>query len=205
MHRRIRFVSLLSALCALPLTAASVTAGPPWISVEYPSNPHDRTTRNAAFLVHAYHHGDHILPTLSATLEGLVDGRRRTIEATVERTSRRGVYAVRAERPGEGAWIAVVRMRQGDAPATALVTLGARNAVLAVDVPVERREGWHIPRDVGEADIAAALRNVRALAVSDAAEGTGTEGGTALAGAALVLVLLVSVARRQARPRDTVA
>lgn len=197
MHRTIRMLPLPGALCALALAAAPVLAGPPWISVEYPSNPHDRTTRGATFLVHAFHHGDHIAPVLSATFEGLVDGRRRTLSATVERTSRPGVYAVRVERPADGTWIAVVRMREGQAPATALVTLGARNTVLAVDVPVERREGWHIPRAVSEAEITAALRNARTLALADDEAGDGAPRTAATAALALALVVLVGRRNRR--------
>lgn len=188
MHRTIRILPLWGALCTLALAALPVAAGPPWVSVEYPANPHDRSTRNAAFLIHTYHHGDHIRPELRATLEGLIDGQRRTIGARIEATSRPGVYAVRVQRPASGAWIAVVRMRADRAPATALVTLGARNAVLAVDVPTEQQDGWHIPREVTEAEIAAALRGVRALAASDD-NAAGGPGRIALAAVLLVVAV----------------
>jgi len=39
---------------ALPRTAA---AGPPWIGVELPANPHMEATRGALAVVHLYHHG----------------------------------------------------------------------------------------------------------------------------------------------------
>jgi len=171
MYRTMRVVLFGSAVSVFALAAQPVAAGPPWISVEYPANPHDRSTRDAMFLVHAYHHGDHIRPEIRATLEGLIDGQRRTIEARIAETGRPGVYAVYADRPADGTWIAVVRLRADRAPATALVTLGEGAVVSAVDVPVLRQDGWKVPRDVSEAEIIAALRTADALA--SGADGTG--------------------------------
>ena len=51
---RVRAAMIAAALVTL---AAPALAGPPWISVEHPSNPHHPSTRGAAFLVRAYHHG----------------------------------------------------------------------------------------------------------------------------------------------------
>ena len=173
-----------AALCALALSASVALAGPPWIAVEYPANPHDRTTRGATFLVHTFHHGDHIAPTITATFEGLVDGKRQTLPARVERTHRTGVYAVRGDVPDEGTWLAVVRMRAGTAPAVALVRLGADAQVLAIDVPTdESRDGWSIPRDISERDIGAALRDGAAARTASGA----------YAGLALAMMVLLGV------------
>ena len=44
---------------ALTLTAfSSALAGPPWIAIEYPANPFDRTSRDAFLTVRTYHHGE---------------------------------------------------------------------------------------------------------------------------------------------------
>ncbi|HEX6058177.1 MAG TPA: hypothetical protein VFZ11_04085, partial [Gemmatimonadaceae bacterium] len=59
--------------------AAPATAGPPWISIEYPANPLDRTTKGAYLLVHAFHHGTPVGLPVRGTAEGLVNGARRTI------------------------------------------------------------------------------------------------------------------------------
>lgn len=149
------------------LFAGAAAAGPPWISVEYPANPHERTTRGALFLVHAFHHGTSIDVPLQARFEGLVDGERRTIEATIEATHRRGVFAVRGAVPMQGSWVAVVGLTDEQSPADALVTLGANGTVFAVEVPTDRdREGWYIPRTVEEQDIVRALHAAARLAHS---------------------------------------
>lgn len=183
---------VLTACCTLALTASAALAGPPWISVEYPANPHHPTTRDATFLVHAFHHGEHIAPTISATFEGLVDGRRQTLTARITRTHRAGVYAVRGDVPPAGTWLAVVRLRDGTAPATALVTLGDDAQVLAIDVPTDRsRDGWSIPRDVSEAEIVSALRAANGMRTAQQDEGS----NAAYAGVALAMLALAGVGR----------
>jgi hypothetical protein len=181
----------LLALGAIAVSVNPAQAGPPWIAVEYPANPHHSSTRGATFLVHTFHHGDHITPSITASFEGLVDGRRQTRQARVAATHRAGVYAVRGDVPSDGTWLAVVRMRAGTAPATAVVTLGSDAQVLAIDVPTDRsRDGWYIPRDASEADITAALRSAR-IAREGGARSTG------YASAALVLMMVVGVAVRR--------
>ena len=84
--------------------------GPPWISVEYPANPHDPSTRNASFLIRTYHHGDAIEPPMRAVAEGLVDGQRRTVKLEVRPTGLRGVFAVHCDLPDQGVWIVAVTL-----------------------------------------------------------------------------------------------
>ncbi len=190
------------ALVSTFVFAAGATAGPPWISVEYPANPHERTTRGALFLVHTFHHGTMIEGAVSASFEGLVDGQRRTITAAIERTHRNGVYAVRGAVPVDGRWVAVVRMQDGNAPAAAIVTLGASGAVLAIDVPADRnREGWYIPRAVDERDIDHALHAAAGLAAFDAGHSQNAPVPMSWAGA-LGLLLLCAGAVRVARTRN---
>src|ERR687895_302195 len=116
---------LLASITLLAVTAAArgpsleaaarpVSAGPPWISIEYPVNPFDRTTRGAHLLVHAYYHGTPIAYPVSGTAEGLVNGERRTITLRFETTSRTGVYALRRQWPSEGAWMLVISVTQGE-------------------------------------------------------------------------------------------
>src|SRR3970040_2287683 len=72
----------LAAALAIPLAAfthAPVAVGPPWISIEYPVNPYDATTRDAFLQVNAYHHGTPVTIPVGGTAEGLVDGKRQSI------------------------------------------------------------------------------------------------------------------------------
>jgi hypothetical protein len=173
----IRFVPAAAALAVTLVLTAPVQAGPPWISVEVPANPHHASTRGATFLVHAYHHSDPITPSMRAHAEGLVKGQRRTIPLAVTSTNRPGVFAVRADLPAEGTWLVAVTFTEGpNATATALVSLGPAGRVLAVDVPSDRtRDGWVVPRAVAPHDIDAALREAARSADADnAADRAGT-------------------------------
>lgn len=167
-------LTLLAAALALPLLTAATTAapiaapaaddavGPPWISVEYPANPHHPDTRDALALIHTYHHGSARAAPMAGRAVGIVDGRTVTAPLSVERTYRPGVYAVRGELPS-GAWVLAVDMTEG-AEASALVALNGNREVTAVRIPGERRDGWVIPRTATSADVDALLRTSVALA-----------------------------------------
>ncbi|MGH7507492.1 MAG: hypothetical protein ACRELX_17695, partial [Longimicrobiales bacterium] len=181
----------------LVLVASPLLAGPPWISVELPSNPHHPATRDALFLVHAYHHDASIAAQLAGTAEGLVDGKRRSLPLAIAPTSRAGVYAVRGDVPRSGAWVLVLTLAQGaESTATALVRLGRDGTVAGVTVPSDRSaDGWTVPRAVQASDVDAALRDVARIAALETASAATSHFAIAgLAGIPLVL-LMVGLAR----------
>jgi len=143
---------------ALFIAATPVLAGPPWISIEYPSNPHHPSTRDAAFLVRLYHHSDAIEVPVTGRAEGMVRGQRRSVDVKVSRTAFAGLYAVSGLPSEAGSWVVVITMKQGESPATALITLGNDGAPLTVRVPSRRTaDGWVVPVGVKIADIDAAV------------------------------------------------
>ncbi|HEX7121230.1 MAG TPA: hypothetical protein VF178_02590 [Gemmatimonadaceae bacterium] len=151
----------------VPVGSAAVV-GPPWISIEYPVNPHDATTRGALLLVHAFHHGTPTQFPVVGTAEGLVNGERRSVQLEFTRTSRTGVYALRQQWPAEGMWTLVISVRpsarDGDV-ASAVVDLTPSGEVASVEVPVRQQDGWSIPQSVAMSEIDARLRErARALA-----------------------------------------
>lgn len=154
---------MLAASLTLASAAAAV-AGPPWISVELPANPHHASTRDASFMIRAYHHSAAINVPLQGVAHGLVDGRRVSMPLDIRSTNVAGLYAVRAALPRNGAWVLAVTLSQSEtATATALVSVDGRGRVVAVDVPSDRtRDGWTVPRAVTSGDIDAALRAVAA-------------------------------------------
>lgn len=155
MFARIRALSL-AALFTAALTAPAVAhAGPPWISVEYPINPHDQSMRGAFLLVHVFHHSTPIVFPVQGTAEGIVNGERRSIKLEFTETSRTGVYALRRQWSTEGVWTLVIK---GEGGATAVVELGADGAIASVTVPSRQDRGWTIPTDVSMTDIDNALR-----------------------------------------------
>jgi hypothetical protein len=161
----------LSLIFAAALTVASVTpalAGPPWISAEYPSNPFHDDTRGALMLVHTFHHGFARQFPLSGVAEGIVKGRRQTVQLQVTPTYREGVYAVRGSVPKDGNWALVITMNdtETNAKASLLASMNGSNEILAVNVPHDLKNGWIIPRAATSAEIDAALKS--AIAVSNA-------------------------------------
>ncbi len=180
MNRR-QLLSRALALAAVPLAGALIAAGPavvvfgpPWISIEYPVNPHDRTTRGAFLLVHAFHHGTAMNIPVTGTAEGIVDGKRRTVELKFESTSRTGVFAVRKQWSPEGTWLLAITVHQSpnDDGATAVVELSPAGEIASVRVPVERRDGWEIPKRVTAQDREAALTALATRSRAELARGT---------------------------------
>lgn len=154
--RRLLSLALL-ALPAVPLHAADL--GPPWISIELPANPHDRTTRDAFLLVHAFHHGTPTGFPVSGVAEGLVNGQRRTVQLNLKATSRTGVYALERQWANEGEWTLVITVEQGKDDVAQAVVQVSQGQVIAVQVPTDRRDGWSIPRRITRQEIENSLRN----------------------------------------------
>ena len=164
------FVSPLKralAVIAVSLVAAGVAvAGPPWIAIEYPVNPHDPATRDAFMTVRTYHHGDQVGHELTGTAEGLVNGQRRSMRLDIRRLPQAGGYAVRWRKPADGTWVLVVSSSQdGKHMATAVVTVDNAGRVARVSVPSRPVEGgrWQVPRAVAASEVNAILRGVSAL------------------------------------------
>jgi hypothetical protein len=181
---------------ALTLTTASVAlAGPPWISIELPTNPHHASTRAAAFLIRAYHHSTSINAPVAGRAHGIVDGRRVALKLDISATNMAGVYAVNTALPRDGEWVLAVTLTESaDATATALVSVDA-GRIVAVEVPSDRtRDGWNVPRKVTDADIDAALR-----ALTVAGEPTARNFHAALVTLPVLLVGAVLVRRRYSR------
>jgi len=77
MNRTLLRTALL--VLALTVTAFSTAlAGPPWIAIEYPANPFDRTSRDAFLTVRTYYHGNLLARTVAGTADGVVNGTRQT-------------------------------------------------------------------------------------------------------------------------------
>lgn len=178
------------ALAALVLagTASPALAGPPWISVELPANPLDRSTKGAYLLVHSYHHERAIALAVRGRAEGLVNGERRSIPIELERTSREGVFAVRQSWPKEGNWVLVLSVGDEKGPATALVGIGRDGEVRSVRVPSRQQDGWTVPEIVTPADVDRALRTLAQRDTQGAVQ-LGMLGG-------MVLLGLVGLARK---------
>lgn len=144
-----------AAPLAAPLVGATALKWPPWLSIEWPVNPFDRTSEGALLLVHAAMH-DHT-PTradLTGAAEGLVSGQRRTVPLHFDASSVPGIFSLRSQWPTEGTWL--LRITLGGST-TAMVTLDARGDVASVQVPTRGAGHDRIPRSVTSGEIDATL------------------------------------------------
>lgn len=191
------FTPGLRALATAALLTVGFTlpalAGPPWISIELPANPLDRTTRGAFLLVHTFHHDRTITLSVQGRAEGMVNGQRKSFPLTFESTSRNGVLAVRRTWPEEGNWVLVITAGPDDGGATALVSVAADGEVRGVKVPTIARDGYTVPKAVTPDDVNGALRQLASLEQSRKAKAFG------LAGGLLLLPLAVGVMARRKR------
>ncbi len=160
MQTRIRSLALAALAGVLLAAPAFALKGPPWISIELPVNPYDRSMQGAFLLVHAFHHGTAMGYVVSGTAEGIVGGERRSLKLEFAETSREGVHALKRTWPKEGTWTLVIKANQGpDDAATAVVDLGSDGEVAAIRVPTTQRGEWTVPARVAMGDIDAALRS----------------------------------------------
>ena len=151
----------LLAIGSLFTVTAFAASGPPWISIEYPANPHDAASRGAFLMVNAFHHGTPMAFPVSGTAEGIVNGQRRTVSLEFKGTTRPGVYALHKQWSDEGVWTLVLSVTQGKGDgntATAVVELASNGTVASVTVPTRRQGQWLIPIGVSIADVERGLR-----------------------------------------------
>jgi hypothetical protein len=160
----------LGVVALLTMIASAVAiAGPPWIAIEYPVNPHDPGTRGALLTVRTYHHGELMSYEVTGTAEGIVDGRRQTMALDIRRLTQVGMYAVRWQKPAQGTWMLVITSKQnGSHAATALVTIDSQGQVAEVSVPSDPIENgrWRVPRKVAAAEVDAMLKANAATALA---------------------------------------
>lgn len=197
MMGRAGWIRALALGALVPLfTTSPAQAGPPWLSIEYPANPHDRVTRDALMIVNTYRHGTPMQFPVSAVAEGVVDGQRRTIPLRVTRTPRTGAWAVSGDLP-RGAWVVVATMTETGSThrATLLAGLDAEGNLVGTRVPHRVQEGWRIPQEATRAEVEAMLRST--VAMSAASE----RSRSASAGWGLLLLVPAVVIGRGLRRR----
>lgn len=161
--RRRHFAALaLLALAAVPSVHARMAGGPPWLSIELPANPLDPSTRGAFLVVRTYHHDKSVPFPVEGRAEGMVNGVRKSLPLTFERTSTEGALALRKTWPSEGAWVLVITGMPGKGSVTALVSIAEGGEVRQVRVPSRSVENgrWIVPEQVSAADVDAALNRL---------------------------------------------
>ena len=155
MLRLIRATALAAFVVAATAAKPAHAKWPPWLSIESPVNPFDASVRDAVCLIHtATHEGTPALSDVSASAEGLIGGKRRTIALKLDATSKPGVFAVRKQWPSEGTWVLRISLFS---TTTAIVALDREGNVASVRIPTTLAEGRPIPRAVVARDIDSTL------------------------------------------------
>lgn len=158
---RVAAAALLFAAIAAPLNA-----GPPWISIELPGNPFDQQARDAFLVVHAFHHGEAVEYPVSGVAEGVVNGVRKTIPLTFQKTSRAGAFGVKKQWTDGNVWVLAFTVTQAkNDVASALVTIAADGHASRIETltkPGER--GLLFPRGHERRDIDAAMQLAQSAA-----------------------------------------
>ena len=151
-----------AALLALPAVAV---AGPPWVSIELPANPLDRTTRGAYLLVHSFHHERVITMNIMGRAEGIVNGKRTSLPLTFRETSRGAVFALDQSWPKGQAWVLVITTGavDGKGGATALVGVGPDGEVRSIKVPNRKQGDYIVPMDPTAQEIERQLQTLAGL------------------------------------------
>lgn len=158
-------MSLAVAMTLVAATASPALAGPPWLSIEFPANPMNKSAQGAYLLVHTFHHDQTGSFVVEARAEGLVNGQRKTLPLTLDRTDREGVYALKQSWPTTGDWVIVITGAPGEGSVTAMVSIADGN-IRGIKVPTKKVENgrWTVPTQVTQADVEAELRSLVALA-----------------------------------------
>lgn len=155
-------------LAALIVTAALGGAGGFYLSVERPAGD-DPALRGAVLVVRPTGCHEPAKARLTATAEGIVDGKRQSRPVTLHAVGE-GVYTVRQEWPAEGAWVLSLTGTYRGQTTSALVELGAGGAVVSrtaggTDLPVHLIHGKAGRDDLASA-LASAQRRVAAVATT---------------------------------------
>lgn len=153
----------LLPLVALVAIATPLLAGPPWITVELPPNPFDRASRGAFLLVHAFHYsGESGEEPVVGRAIGVVDGQKRTVKLSFERTSRPGVYALRNAWGDKGEWTLVLTNEQANhGGAAEIMVKVSGDRVVGVEAATKASAHAELPlepRRFTDAEIEASLK-----------------------------------------------
>jgi hypothetical protein len=154
--RRMRVLGIaLFAAVASPLNA-----GPPWISIELPGNPFDQQARDAFLVVHAFHHGEAVDFPVAGTAEGVVNGVRKSIPLTLQKTSRPGAFGVKKQWTDGTVWVLAFTVTQArNDVASALVTIGKDGHASRIETLTKPGAGGgFLPRAHGRQDIDKAMQ-----------------------------------------------
>ena len=119
--------SLLLAIVATLASATVTLAGGFQLEIEAPSSS-SAEMKGAALLVRTYGCHQPWDAAVSATAEGLIDGKRQSIAVELTRTTQ-GVYAIKQQWPSKGVWVVAITGQYNGITSSALVEMGTDGKV----------------------------------------------------------------------------
>ena len=147
----------LFAMAVTLVTAASLVAGGFALEIGKPSANPEAQAKNALLVVRGYACHDPQKTTVTATAEGIVNGKRETIPLKLIALSDQTTYALTRQWPGDGRWVLSLVVANPNFS-------GQPSAIIRVDGnSVDFAGVKRFTRTPGTADIEAAL-NTTALA-----------------------------------------
>jgi hypothetical protein len=149
---QLKWSSFVPALCVLA-TAISTTAGGFYLSLEKPGTNDLQQSKDVVLLVKPFgcHQPEEAL--ISAKAEGLVKGRRETIELKLHPASSKGVYGIKRQWPTEGVWLVAVRGTYLGAHTSALLELATDGAVTIEKAGAKDPHVKHLLRELTASDV----------------------------------------------------
>ncbi len=178
----------LTVLLAVAVSvAAPALAGPPWITIEV------RPTGGAFVFARTFHHGTPQGMALTGTAEGLVDGQRRSVPLSFERTGESNVFGVPKTWTDGGVWVLNIGTDEDHGGAGVVVGVDRAGTAAFVRFP---RSYQGASRIATRGEINALLRALDASQPPPALGGIGFMGILRLGLPPLVLVLLATLAAK---------
>lgn len=127
---RARRTAILLALMIGLAASRAVAGGEFFIRVEAPSAWKDPRIKDAALVIRAFACGEPTTARITASAEGLVDGKRQTVPLKVAPAAD-GIYAIKREWPARGDWVVAISAAQQGIVCSKLVDLGPDGAIPA--------------------------------------------------------------------------
>ena len=121
-------ITLATYLLAAIATLATVSfAGGFYLEIQAPTS-NQGEMKGAALLIRTYGCHQPWDADVSATAEGVVNGKRQSIKLELTRTSQ-GVYAVKKQWPSQGAWVVAITGQYNGITSSALVEMSQNGTV----------------------------------------------------------------------------
>lgn len=140
---------LTQIFAAALLLAAPTFAGGFWLTLGNPDASPEAQALHAVVTVMPTGCGDPANAKVTATAEGMIQGKRTTIALKISPLSRPGLYAITRQWPAEGKWAVRVVAEYSGATTSALIPIRAEGA--------DRRAAKYQQGNPAEKDVAALL------------------------------------------------